>query len=81
MILLDVPYSEKDHVKSLGAKWLPEQKNGQQYHDLITINSFHGYVALIYLKVRVKGAWILPVTMYSSRKGINIVLNVERKQE
>lgn len=45
MILLDVPYSEKDHVKSLGAKWLPEQKkNGQQYHDLIIISSFHGYV-------------------------------------
>lgn len=56
MILLDVPFSEKDHVKSLGAKWLPEQKNGQQYHDLIIINSFHGYVALIYLEVRVKGA-------------------------
>lgn len=51
MILLDVPYSEKDHVKSLGAKWLPEQKkwaaiSRSDYHKFIPwlcgINIFGG---------------------------------------
>ncbi|AUV34498.1 DNA primase (plasmid) [Escherichia coli] len=51
MILLDVPFSEKDHVKSLGAKWLPEQKkwaaiSRSDYHKFIPwlcgINIFGG---------------------------------------
>lgn len=28
MLLLNVPYAEKDEAKSLGAKWNPKLKNG-----------------------------------------------------
>lgn len=39
MLLLNVPYEEKDEAKSLGAKWNPELKNGISKIQKIAENS------------------------------------------